>query len=137
MKRSPAAKTDSVDDAVSTYLKRWLTPIPIRTIFMERCSARIRVRQAVSEVAKFGGEAHLRPPLTEPEILALEYQYNCILPHSLRELYLACDGEQTGWGPMGGAGGWGMGLANGLRLLPLDEALEARSDQPIRLPPPW
>jgi cell wall assembly regulator SMI1 len=80
----------------------------------------------------------LRPPLTEEELLNLEQSHRCVLPDPLREMYLSFDGEHTEWGPMGDLSGWGGGLANGLRLLPLAESLslgiQSHSELPIPSP---
>jgi len=135
-----AEQTETLD----RYLSRWRSPSstdcpPLRTVFTKRCEARLKIRCAVGDVAKFGGgTARLRPPLTEEELLNLEQSHRCVLPDPLREMYLSFDGEHTEWGPMGGLSGWGGGLANGLRLLPLAESLslgiQSHSELPIPSP---
>ena len=134
-------------EILDRYLSRWRSSSstdwpPLRTVFTKRCAARLKVRRAVGDVAKFGGgTARLRPPLTEEELLNLEQSHNCVLPDSLREMYLSFDGEHTEWGPMGDLSGWGGGLANGLRLLPLVEALshdsQSLSELPLPSPERW
>ena len=95
-------------------------------LFAERAKSRRMIQRGWAELSRFVGlHSRLRTGLPEHKIRELEAAFCCHLPLQLRELYRLCDGEQEEWGTSQ------VGVMNGYRFLPLEEALalvaEARS----------
>jgi hypothetical protein len=93
-------------------------------LFSERARWRRMIRRSWTDLSRFVGlHSRLRRGLVERRIEELEIQYRCKLPVQLRELYRLCDGEEEEWGT------GQIGVMNGYRFLPLEEALSLLTDE--------